>query len=256
MHKAAALEQRTLFLPQKARRADEQRIVGELLQIVGLDIDVPLEALILKLFGEHGLVPLHRVGVAFDHRHIVPIILQFRGLDKALAVDDEMGLDVHRQIVIKVLALEGVRLCAVVDRQTPEIEILIFPHGVKHFLERAHRTHQGRVRHDDLVKFSELRPAVRIQRRFVGPDVEALVLAHDDVVGKLFKGRAALCAELAVADDDQLGQVLIQVSEVVGDEIIHIAVFFVKEKDAQSFHCVFLLCSFMLFCRYPWTESY
>ena len=46
----------------------------------------------------------------------------------------------------EVHALEGVRLCAVVDRQTPEIEIMIFPHGVKHFLERAHRTHQQEVK--------------------------------------------------------------------------------------------------------------
>ena len=55
-------------------------------------------------------------------------------------------------------------------------------------------------------------------------------------------GRAALLAQFAVADNDQLGQVLIQVGKVVGNKIIHVAVFFVEEKDAQSFHCVFPFC--------------
>ena len=115
VHKAAALEQRAFFLPQQKRRADEQRIVCEVLQIVGFHIDIPLEALILKLLGEHSLVSLHRVGVALDHRHVVPVGLQLRVLHKAPTVNDEVRLDVYGQIVIQVLALEGVRLGTVVD---------------------------------------------------------------------------------------------------------------------------------------------
>ena len=108
MHKAAALEKRAFFFAQQQRRADQQRVVGKLLQVIGLDIDIPLKALIPELLGEHSLIPLHRVGVAFDHRHRIPIGLQFRVLHKALAIDNEMGLDMHRQIVVKMLALEGV----------------------------------------------------------------------------------------------------------------------------------------------------
>ena len=84
----------------------------------------------------------------------------------------------HRQIAINVLALEGIGLGAVVDGQAPEVEILILGHGVKHLFQRAHGAHQGRVGHDDLVKLRQLIPAVGIQRRFVGPDIQALVLAR------------------------------------------------------------------------------
>ena len=116
--------------------------------------------------------------------------------------------------------------------KAPEIQILIFPHGLEHLPQRAHGAHKGRVRHDDLVIFRQLLPAVEVERRLVGPYIEPLVFPHDDRIGELLKSGAALRAELAVADNDQLCQVLMQICEIVGDEIIHIAVFFVEEKDA------------------------
>ena len=122
------------------------------------------------------------------------------------------------------------------DRQAPEIQVLIFGHGVKHLLQGAHGAHQGGVGHDDLVKLGEFLPPVGIQRGLVGPDVEALILAHNDVPGKLRERGAALCAELAVADYDQFGQVFCQIREVVGNKFIYIAVFLVEEENAQSFH--------------------
>ena len=236
VHKAAALKKRALFLAQQFRRADQQRIVGKVFEVVGLDIDVPLETAILELLGKNGLVPLDGIVIVGDHGHVIPILLQLRALDKALAVDDEVRLDVHRQIIINVLALERIGLGAVVDGQAPEVEILILGHGVKHLFQRAHGTHQGRVGHDDLVKLRQLIPAIGIQRRFVGPDIQALVLAHNDVIRKLREGRAALGAEFAVADHDQFGQVFCQICEVVGNKFIYIAVFLVEEENAQSFH--------------------
>ena len=232
VHKAAALEQRALFLPQQLGRADQQRIVSEIFQVIGLDIDIPLKTAFLELLGKDSLVPLDGIVVVGDHGHVVPVLLQFRAFYKTLAVNDEVGLDMHRQIAIDVLALERIGLGAVVDGQAPEVEILILGHGVKHLFQRAHGAHQGRVGHDDLVKLRQLIPAVGIQRRFVGPDIQALVLAHDDVIRKLREGRAALGAEFAVADHDQIGQVFCKICEVVGNKVIYIAVFLVEKENA------------------------
>ena len=236
MHKAAALEQRALFIPQQPRGADKQRIIRKLFQIVRVDIDIPLVAFIGKLFGKHRFIPLHRVGIAFDHGHGIPVILQLFALDELFTVDNKVGLNVHRQVIIKMFALKGVALRPMVDRQAPKIKVGALGHGVKHFFQGAHRAHQGRVRHDHFVKFAQTLPAVMIQRGFIGPHIQALVFAHNNLIGKFFKCRAALLAQLAVAHNDQLGQVTGKIAQVIGDKIIHITVFFVKEKNTQSFH--------------------
>ena len=58
------------------------------------------------------------------------------------------------------------------------------------------------------------------------------ISCNDDVIRKLREGRAALGAEFAVADHDQVGQVFCKICEVVGNKVIYIAVFLVEKENA------------------------
>ena len=201
VHKAAALKQRTFFVAQQTNRANQQRVVGKIFQIIGLNIRIPFKTAVRKLFGENSLIPLHRIGIVFNHGHFVPVLLQLRTLHEPFAVDNKMRLNMHRQIAVKMLSLKRIGFCPMVHTQSPEIEVLVLRHRVKHLFQRPHRSHQRRVCHNNLVKFRKLCPAIGIQRSLVRPNIQSLVFPYNNLIRKGSKGCTPLFTKFAVANN-------------------------------------------------------
>ena len=228
----AALEDRAALVPDDLDRGEEDRAEGVALHVLGVDVDVGGEAEALEALGEGHLVQTHRLLVAVDLRHLVPIVLEGLGGHQGATVGVEVGLEVSGQVALEGIA-EGVVSDLVEPGDAPEIDVPA-GHLGEHLLEGVDRPHDGGVEQDDLVELGELLPAVGVQARLVGPDIQPLVLPQDDVVREDAQLGVALGRQLAVDDDDQLGEVLHHIGEQGLHVGVHDALGIEEEEDAES----------------------
>ena len=66
----------------------------EALHVLGVDVDVGGETEAFEALGEGNLVHAHRLLVAVDLGHLVPVVLKGLGGDQGAAVGVEVGLEV------------------------------------------------------------------------------------------------------------------------------------------------------------------
>ena len=143
-----------------------------------------------------------------------------------------MGLEVAGQVTLEGVT-KRIKGDFVEPGDAPEVDVPA-GHLGEHLLKGVDRPHDGGVEQHDLVELGELLPAVGVQSRLVGPDIEALVLPQDDVVGEDTQLGVALGRELAVDDDDQLGEVLHHIGEQGLHVGVHDALGIEEEEDAES----------------------
>ena len=211
----AALEDRAALVPDDLDRGEENGAEVEALHVLGVDVDVGGEAEALEALGEGHLVQTHRLLVAVDLRHLVPIVLEGLGGHQGATVGVEVGLEVSGQVALEGIA-EGVVSDLVEPGDAPEIDVPA-GHLGEHLLEGVDRPHDGGVEQDDLVELGELLPAVGVQARLEGAEL-----------------RVALGGQLAVDDDDQLGEVLDHIGEQGLHVGVHDALSIEEEEDAES----------------------
>ena len=176
------------------------------------------EAAVTERLCEHDLVLLNGVFVAREHRQLRPVVPPLRRLVHAAAHGDPERLQMLGQ---HPRSGERVGLEARVVGHPPEVELPGI-HPLEHRRERAHRAEPRVVAQHDLVVLIELVAEV-CKHRLVPTDVEAGVLAHDDLVAHTRKRGPAPLGELAVDDHDDADRVCPQPRERVRGEILHLA---------------------------------
>ena len=236
----AALEDGAALVLNESLGGEEHRGEGVPLQVLGVDVDVGGEAEPLEALGERSLVKPHRVLVGAHLRKVVPVVLEGLGGDQGAPVGMEVGLEVARKIPLSRMP-EGVIGHLMEPGDAPEVDVPA-GHLGEHLLEGIHRPHDGGVEQDDLVELGEPVPAVALQGRLVGPGVQTLVLPQDDVVREGSQLGVALGGQLAVDDNDQLGEVL----DHVGEEGLHVGVHnplsIEEEEDSESLRVLAKRC--------------
>ena len=236
----ATLEDRAALVPDDLDRGEENGAEVEALHVLGVDVDVGGETEALEALGEGNLVHAHRLLVAVDLGHLVPVVLKGLGGDQGAAVGVEVGLEVAGKITLFGIA-EGVEGDLVEPGDAPEVDVPT-GHLGEHLLEGVHRSHDGGVEQHDLIELGEPLPAVALHGRLVGPDVQSLVLPQDDVVREGAQLGVALGGQLAVDDDGQLGEVLHHIGEQSLHIGVHDALGVEEEEDPESLRVLAKRC--------------
>lgn len=174
LEERAPLERRTSSV-EKLARGDERIVHGE----IGDQWEGHLagEPERNEPLGESALMLHHRIGILRQLGEVAPILTPLIREEHRAPDGDPVGLD----MVGQVSGLgERIRLETRMVGQPPEVDILPV-HPVEDIVEGTHRAVPGVIREHDLV---ELRDSVGhlLETELVAPDVEAAVLAFDDLV--------------------------------------------------------------------------
>ena len=202
VEEGASLEDRAALLLDEPLGGEEDGLIRVPLEILGVDVDVGGEAEALEALGEGRLMHADRLGVTGDLGHLVPVLLERPARDEGTAVGVEMRLDVTGYVALR-SGPERVEVDLVEPGDPPEVDVPPGHLGV-HLGEGVHRPHDRGVEQNDLVEFGQALPAVGLHGRLVRPDVEADVLAQNDLVGEAGQFRVALRGQIPVDDDGEL----------------------------------------------------
>ena len=163
--------------------------------------------------------------IVLPQGHVLPILVERLRGNQATAVCMPVGLQVRGDLLI-------VHGFARIRRDAPEIHILA-GHGFEHLLERVNRTHDGVVQAQHFIVSFQFLPANGQQRLLVRGDIKPFVLTNHDGVRVLAEYLAGIIIDLAIHDNDEIGQVPHQILKEAIEELRRTTVLIVETEYAQ-----------------------
>ena len=219
------LEHRATVVAQHLHRHVQQRVRRVALVLAPIDVGRPFEAKLGEMLGEGHLMLACDFRVVLPQGHVLPVLVERLRGDQAAAVCMPVGLQMRGDLLI-------VHGFARVRRDAPEIHILA-GHGFEHLLERVNRAHDGVVQAQHFIVGFQLLPADGQQRLLVRGDIKPRVLTNHDDVRVFAEHLAGLIINLAIHDDDEIGQVPHQILKEAIEELRRTTVLIVETEYAQ-----------------------
>ena len=230
VEKVAALEDRATVREQHRGVVEDGVARGVVLARVCHDVRVAEVAEVLR---EARLVPLDRVVVGTNRRHLVPVLAEVRGAEQRVAHGDPVGLDVARHASG---CQEGVGAHLVVFGDAPEVHSSGGVHAVEEVLPRVHGREEGVVEEDQLVDLSEAIPAEAGDAIAVSADIEAGVFPLEDLGRALEEALARGVVQGRVGDDEDLVEVLAQRGQALHDVVVDDALGIEEQENTGALH--------------------
>ena len=232
MEEVAALENRAAVRKQHRGVVEDGVARGVVLARVGHDVRVSEVAEVLR---EARLVPLDRVVVGTDRRHLVPVLAEVRGAEQRVAHGNPVGLDVARHAGG---CQEGVGAHLVVFGDAPEVHRSGGLDAVEKVLPRVDGREEGVVEEDQLVNLAEAVPAEAGDAVVVSAHVEAGVFPLEDLGGALQEALARGVIQRRIGDDEDLVEVLAQRGQALDDVIVDEALRIKEQENTGALHCL------------------
>ena len=243
MEEVAALENRAAVREQHRRVVEDGVARGVVLSRVGHDVRVAEVAEVLR---EARLVPLDRVVVGTDRRHLVPVLAEVRGAEQRVAHGDPVGLDVARHAGG---CQEGVGAHLVVFGDAPEVHRSGGLDAVEEVLPRVDGREEGVVEKDQLVNLAEAIPAEAGDAVAVSAHIKAGVFPLEDLGGAREEALPSGVVQSRVGDDEDLVEVLAQRGQALHDVVVNEALRIIEQENTGALH------GFTPPCRRRWPGS-